>query len=480
MTRSQRNRSARYLFFAAAALSLLMFSIDSTVVAVAIPAITRDLGTSLVWVGWTLTAYSLVQTVVMPVAGRLGESFGLLRLFFLSVVLFTVGSMLCGLAPNIYLLILARVVQALGGGGFLPLSAAIVSREFPESRQQMIGLFSSIFPLGGIIGPNLGGLILQFISWREIFLVNVPIGIFILVVLRRLWRPEPRKPQRIDVAGALTFAGAIFSLLAALTAVGVNPRLVTSPVFWVPVGLAAVLLGIFWVHEHRVEDPLVDPALVGRPPFLTVNVYNLMFGACVFSFFSFVPYYAVVQFGMSPVESGAILTPRSLVMSVTATLVSLFLLRLGYRLPMALGIGLISLSLFLVGRGWSEVSLDGLRLGAFGLLALQMGLAGLGMGLAAPAANNAVLDLMPERAGAITGLRGMFRSTGGILGTAVVVLILDLVPDRAAGLRAIFTGAAALLAGLVLPLVFLIPDSARERRRAGRAEPVPTPAPHDD
>jgi len=128
VTRSQRNRSARYLFFAAAALSLLMFSIDSTVVAVAIPAITRDLGTSLVWVGWTLTAYSLVQTVVMPVAGLLGESFGLLRLFFLSVVLFTVWSMLCGLAPNIYLLILARVVQALGGGGFLPLSAAIVSR----------------------------------------------------------------------------------------------------------------------------------------------------------------------------------------------------------------------------------------------------------------------------------------------------------------------------------------------------------------
>jgi MFS family permease len=351
-------------------------------------------------VGWILTAYSLVQNIVMPVAGRLGESFGLLRFFFLSVVLFTVGSMLCALAPNIYLLILARVVQALGGGGFLPLSAAIVSRQFPESRQQM-------------------------------------------------------KP--IDVAGALTFAGAIFCLLAALTAVGDNPRLVASPVFRVPVGLTAVLLGIFWVHEHRVEDPLVDPALVGRPPFLTVNVYNLMFGACVFSFFSFVPYYAVVQFGTSPVESGTILTPRSLVMSVTATLVSLFLLRLGYRLPMALGIGLISLSLFLVGRGWSEVPVDGLRLGPFGLLALQMGLAGLGMGLAAPAANNAVLDLMPERAGAITGLRRMFRSTGGILGTAVVVLIMELVPDRAAGLRAIFAGAAALLMGLVLPLVFLNP-----------------------
>lgn len=132
MTRSQRNRGGRYIFFAAAALSLLMFSIDSTVVAVAIPAITRDLGSSLVWVGWTLTAYSLVQTIVMPVAGRLGESFGLLRLFFLSVVLFTVGSMLCGLAPNIYLLILARVVQALGGGDFCPFQPRSFRASFPN------------------------------------------------------------------------------------------------------------------------------------------------------------------------------------------------------------------------------------------------------------------------------------------------------------------------------------------------------------
>ncbi len=193
-----------------------------------------------------------------------------------------------------------------------------------------------------------------------------------------------------------------------------------------------------------------------------------MFGACVFSFFSFVPYYAVVQFGLSPVESGAVLTPRSVVMSVTATLTSLFLIRLGYRLPMALGIGIIGLALFLVGQGWGELVLAGVRLGAFGLLALEMALAGLGMGLAAPASNNAVLDLMPERAGAITGLRGMFRSTGGILGTALVVLVLELVPDRAAGMRAVFMGAAGALVGLVLPLVFAIPDTARDRHRAQR------------
>src|SRR6195256_5097627 len=142
-----------FLFFGLAALSLLMFSIDSTVVAVALPNMMADLQTSLVWLGWTLTAYMLTQTAVMPLAGKLSETFGRMRVFLVCVFLFTLGSLLCGLAPNIYVLIGCRVLQALGGGGFLPSAAGIVAREFPNNRDRMIGLFSSIFPLGGIIGP---------------------------------------------------------------------------------------------------------------------------------------------------------------------------------------------------------------------------------------------------------------------------------------------------------------------------------------
>src|ERR1700704_781044 len=210
-----------FLFFGLAALSLLMFSIDSTVVSVALPNMMVDLQTSLVWLGWTLTAYMLTQTAVLPLAGKLSESFGRMRVFLVCVFLFTLGSLLCGLAPNIYVLIGCRVLQALGGGGFLPSAAGIVAREFPVNRDRMIGLFSSIFPLGGIIGPNLGGFIVQHWSWREIFLINVPIGVLVLLFLiRQAGTVEPTTERRIDVPGALLFAGAITSLLAGLSLLG--------------------------------------------------------------------------------------------------------------------------------------------------------------------------------------------------------------------------------------------------------------------
>src|SRR5205807_6193488 len=160
----------------------------------------------------------LTTTAVMPLAGKLSESFGRMRVFLVCVFLFTVGSLLCGIAPNIYVLIACRVVQALGGGGFLPSAAGIVAREFPINRDRMIGLFSSIFPLGGIIGPNLGGFIVEHWSWREVFLINVPTGIVVLLILIRQARHvEPTTERRIDIPGALLFAAAITSLLAGLS-----------------------------------------------------------------------------------------------------------------------------------------------------------------------------------------------------------------------------------------------------------------------
>src|SRR5438270_4936666 len=212
------SRCRPYLFFSLAALSLLMFSIDTTVVSVALPNMMADLQTSLVWLGWTLTGYLLTQTAVMPLAGKLSESFGRMRLFMVCVFVFTLGSLLCGLAPNIYVLIACRILQALGGGGFLPVAAGIVAREFPKNRDRMIGLFSSIFPLGGIIGPNLGGFIVERWSWREVFLINVPIGVLVLaVLLRQGTAAEPTTSRRVDFQGALLFAAAITALLAALS-----------------------------------------------------------------------------------------------------------------------------------------------------------------------------------------------------------------------------------------------------------------------
>jgi len=450
-----------------------MFSIDSTVVSVALPSMKEDLQTSLVWLGWTLTGYMLTFTAVMPLAGKLSESFGRMRLFLVCVLLFTLGSLLCGLAPNIYLLIACRVVQALGGGGFLPIAAGIVAREFPNNRNRMIGMFSSIFPLGGIIGPNLGGFIVEHWSWREVFLINVPTGIVVLVILwRQAGPPEDTTERRVDVPGALLFAAAITSLLAGLSLLGNDPGFVRSPAFWLLIVGSVVLMVLFGRQELRTPEPVLDLRLVFRHPFLAANAYNFIFGASVFGFFTFIPYYAVIQYGMSPAESGAILTPRSIAMTATSTIVSIYVLRLGYRWPMLAGMACIVGTMLLLSQGWNELTIGGLLIGTFPLLAAEVALGGIGMGLAAPSSSNALLDLLPERAAVITGIRGVFRSTGGVIGTAFIVLALELSPDKAAGMRTIYEVLALLLLTTV-PLTFMIPDTARARRLA-RVAPVPS------
>lgn len=473
----------RWVFFGLAGLTLLMFSIDNTIVAVALPTLITDLHTNLVWAGWTLTAYALTQTVMMPLVGKLAEQFGQMRVFLICVFVFTLGSLLCGLAPNVYVLIACRVMQALGGGGFLPSCTGIVAEQFPETRSRMIGLFASIFPIGGILGPNLGGAIIENFGWREIFLINVPIGIVVVAVLLRQARtagqtaaltattgavaaPTRRSARRsIDIVGTLLFATMVVGFLAALTLLGDDPALITAPLFWGMVIGSTVLLALFVWHERRVANPVLDLSLVTRHPFGVVNLYNLMTGAVTMGFFSFVPYYVTVQYGMGPLESGAILTPRSLVMIVVSTSTSFFLLRLGYRLPMLAGIGCVIGTLLLLGSGLSGVSFGPVQIGTIGLLLFYMTLSGLGMGMLVPSSNNAGLDLLPERAAVISGIRGLFRSTGGVVGTAIIVLWLELSPDKAAGMRTIFTALGVLML-LTMPLVFLIPDSARDRRRA--------------
>jgi MFS family permease len=169
---------------------------------------------------------------------------------------------------------------------------------------------------------------------------------------------------------------------------------------------------------------------------------------------------------MGPLESGAILTPRSISSILLGTVTSFLLVRLGYRLPIVAGLAIIAVSNVILGQGWAGFDLGPLSVAPFFLMAMVVGLAGVGTGLVMPASNNAILDLMPERAGVISAMRGMCRSTGGIIGTAVIVVMLELSQDKAAGLRTMFT-AYGLLLLVAIPLTFLIPDMPRTSRRGG-------------
>jgi multidrug resistance protein len=448
----------KYVIFGLVALALLMASIDSTIVAVGLPAMREGLHTSILLIGWTLTAYQLGQLVVMPLAGKLSDEMGRKRVFLISVAVFTVASLLCGFAPNVQTLIVFRVLQALGGGAFLPSCTGIIADTFAERRGQAIGLFSSIFPIGGIIGPNIGGVIIDGLSWRFIFYVNVPIGAAVLLLTWWLYREPTRAHVRtkLDLAGVAMYGTAICTLLVALTWLGEHPHEAgRSPIYW-------------YRFEGRNASPMIDTTLLKHRPVLAANAYNFLFGAAVFGFTAFLPTFAELHYHLSATAAGLLLTPRAIIMVITSTASAIFLIRFGYRLPMILGICFVALSLLLTSLGAEDVTLLGVHLSNFAYLAGVIAILGLGFGLAAPASNNAALDLFPDRVAAVTGIRGMFRQTGGVLGTAMTVFVASLFADEARGLQFVFFAMVFVMLAII-PVVFLIPDTARSRRREAAA-----------
>ncbi len=463
----------RHIAFLLGAMAVLMASIDGTITVVALPQLTDSLQTSLSWVGWTITTYQLVQIVMYPLAGQLADVLGRRRVFLFCVITFTVSSLLCGLAPNVGWLILFRAVQAVGGGGLMPSVIGLVADEYRRHRAQAIGLISSIMPIGSIIGPNLGGFLLERSSWRAMFFINVPIGVLLvlgfLFLLPRAQETVARKRLRVDAIGLLEFIGAIVSLMYAMTIIADNPAQALNPLVWALFVVAAVLAVGFVIHVRSTPEPIMEYRLLARSPFLAANAYNFLLGAVSMGFYSFVPYYAVIKYGLTPYESGAVLTPRALVVVATSTIASLYVKRLGYRAPMLLGMALVGVSLVMLAQGWFSVSIFGLSIQGFWLLAAIIAIGGLGMGVANPASSNAAIDQLPDKAASITGIRGTFRLAGGTISISCIVLALSFFADKAQGLDVIFLVFTGVLL-VSVPLVLMIPEAGglgpRPRLRA--------------
>jgi len=454
----------RYLIFVTAGLGLLMSSIDTTVVAVAFPNFIKDFGTNVLWAAWTISIYFVAVTTVMPLAGKLSDSFGRKKVFLISLILFTASSLACGLAPNIYTLVGFRFLQGIGGASFLPTAAGIVSDHFPESRERAIGLFTSIFPIGGIVGPNLGGWIVSRYSWRYIFYINLPIGIGLVILIMILLKDSKvfSRPD-IDIAGASFFSGAILSLMLGLNLFSESFSafsLLLAAVFLV---LSFSLFSLFFRQEKKASNPILDIALLKSKPFLAANLYNMIIGAGVFGIFAFVPLYATSVHKLSTLMSGMILTPRSVGIIPASVITSFLLRRWGYRWPMVLGLSIISLTTILLSEGLHLWRMIGIDLGIAEILAFLILVSGIGIGIALPASNNACIELMPEKVATITGLRGMFRTVGGALGVSLVTVILHSTSNFGNGFRITFVsfGLGLLFA---MPLVFLMPAGKTEAR----------------
>ena len=442
----------RWLIFAIVSLALLMASVDQTIVATALPTLQRDLHGTVNWASWTITIYALGQILVMPLAGRLGDQFGRKRIFVGAAVLFTVASLCCGLANDIYVLVALRAVQAIGGGAFMPSATGIVAEQFGRDRDRALGLFASVFPVGGILGPVLGGVVLTYWSWRGIFLVNVPIGILLVICASLLIpRTERHVRGRLDGLGILLVGTTLLPAMFGIGYLGGPSASLASPAFVLPEVLAAVSLALFVRHSRRATAPFIPARLLVGRGFGVMNLLNFLYGAAALGFGALVPLYAEQRFGIASLEAGTLLAARAVGMISTAALAALLLRRTGHRWPMVIGYVIVI------------VGMLGLAYGPAGgvspylWLAAAAAVSGVGMGTATPASNNASMSLAPDQAAAIAGLRGMFRQTGGITAISVTTAFLARATDPGLAQAWVFVVFAGILAA-ALPLIRRVPD----------------------
>jgi len=466
----------RYLIFVVTSLSFLLVSISGTTITVAFPQITQVFHTSLIVAGWVLTMAQITATAFMPMAGKAGEVFGAKRIYLLAISTFVFGSLICAVSPDIEILIFARFIQTMGLAAILPVATTLVSDAFPEARPQAIGLFASIMPIGYIIGPNIGGWLVASFGWRSIFWLNIPLGLLVLLTSFILLKSKKGEGGHLDWLGSGYFTASVACFLVALSIFGD----LSGGYKWVlPVLLlfASAVLMIAFVRRERVTaNPVIELRFLTAKPFLSANIFNSLYGTAALGLMSFIPLLATSVYGMGTLASGLILTPRSIGMLIATITASVNLPRWGYRWPMFAGTLMLATSLVLFGLEPRGLNLSWLHVSDTVILGVILFLAGLSVGMISPAANNACIDLIPERVGMITGLRGMFRQTSSAVSIAVTTVVLQNFAAIGRGFTVMFYALAAVML-LAIPYVFAMPKAPNDRMAGEKFTPEsPKPA----
>jgi EmrB/QacA subfamily drug resistance transporter len=400
-------------------LVMLLASLDQTIVSTALPTIVGDLG-GLEHLSWVVTAYLLAVTVVTPLYGKLGDLFGRKVVLQAALVLFLIGSALCGLANGMTELIAFRAIQGLGGGGLMvSAQAAIGDVVAPSQRGKYSGFFGAVFGVSSVAGPLLGGFLTTNISWRSIFYVNLPVGAAAFFVLARtLPSVKEQRRHQIDYAGTLLLALGLSALIL-LTTLGGNTYDWASPEI-VGMGVVSVLaIFAFTRVERRAAEPILPPSLFRNRVFVVCGAVGLIVGFGLFGALTYLPLFQQVVRGLSPTASGLQLLPVMGGLLVSSILAGQIITRTGrYKVFPIVGTAVAALGM------WLLSSLDattGSAVAALHMLVLGLGL-GMVMQVLVLATQNAVSY---DQLGVATSGATLFRSIGGSLGTAVLGAIFS-------------------------------------------------------
>lgn len=441
--------------FTIIALALLMMSVDSTIVATALHTLQNELHASINWTGWTITAYSFGFMLLLPISGKLSERYGCFRVFLGSVAIFTLASLFCALADNIYVLIALRALQAAGGAGFTPSATGIIVDRFGHTRDRAVGLFGSIFPVGAMIGPIFGGLFVTYWTWRGIFFVNVPIGVAVVVLaLRYIPRDPPQSKDtrgKMDYAGmALLSAGLLAGMLAA-TYLGEKDTHAWSPEFVALLAIAIAALWAFFRHLKNATQPFIMPRLIHGSGFGAVNLVNILYGGVGSGVIALIPLYAAYRYHLDALASGTLLVAQGAAAVVLSFLGVLALRRTGFRLPLYFGSAAIAIGMVLLAlKPVAGIS-------PYDWLAGSAFLVGAGSGAIDPASRNAGLQLLPEHSSTLAALRSMSFQIGAIATISIATAILANFGKPGIA-QAWFYAAAGVLLLVMLPIIAHVPE----------------------
>ena len=403
----------KWFVMAAVGMGISLATIDSSIVNVALPTLVRELDTDFATVQWVVLAYLLTVATLMLSIGRLADMIGKKPIYMTGIAVFTIGSALCGLAPTIYGLIGFRVLQAVGAAMTTALGLAIVTEAFPaEERGKALGIAGGLVSIGIVTGPTLGGLLLDALSWRWIFFVNLPVGLVgTLMVLRFVPALKPARGQRFDFAGAVTLFVSLLSLLLALT-LGqqegfADTRVLSLFAAW------AIFLTLFVVVEQKSAQPMIDLCLFQN----TLFSINLITGFLTFLALSgtiiLMPFFLENVLGYGPRAVGLMLASVPLGFAVMSPISGSLSDRFGTRPMAAIGLAVTLMGYYAISSFDADTTQSGYILNFLPIA--------IGMGIFSSPNNSAILGAVPrERLGVASGLLALTRSLGQTTGIAVL------------------------------------------------------------